>query len=72
MILKLLPDTVVPLLGKDSVDERRVEAAQQGGNARNDPRYAQVQQKWAERARKLKTNDTNIRASQYEKERKLC
>ena len=45
LILKLLPDTVVPLLGKDSVDERRVQALQQRDNARNDPRYAQVQQK---------------------------
>ena len=42
-VLKLLPDTVVPLLGKDSVDERR--AALAAGNAGNDPRYAQVQQK---------------------------
>lgn len=40
LLLKLLPDTVVPLLGKDSVDERRI-AAQAGGDAQ---RYSQVQQ----------------------------
>ena len=39
LLLKLLPDDVVPLLGKDSVDDRRKAAkeAEQG-------RYAAVQQ----------------------------
>jgi hypothetical protein len=38
LLLKLLPDDVVPLLGRDSVDERRLEAK----NA-NEGRYAAVQ-----------------------------
>jgi len=38
MILKFLPDDVSPLLGRDSVDERRLAA-----KANNDGRYAAVQ-----------------------------
>jgi len=44
LLLKLLPDTVVPLLGKDSVDERR-QALAANAAAEDDPRYSQVQQK---------------------------